>query len=311
MNNTNSTKSYTIGIADTMFARGDMGSLAEKTINDNINSSQGTIEIVRYTVPGVKDLPVACKKLFSENNCDIVIACGFVGAEHVDKICGHEASSAIQLVQLEQKKHIIEVFVHEDEGTDKKLATIMHNRVVKHTLNTIKLLEGRESLQSKAGSGERQGWNNAKQLDISNVISEEAKDNQKFKIGIVVSEFNREITFGMRDQAIEYIKSHRHTSEVLEVPGVFDMPLAIKKFCQDRSVDAIVLLSAVITGETKHDKLIANTTARIAANLSVKFNKPISCGIIGPGATWKQAESRHSEYVKRSVDASLRMLEIL
>ncbi len=50
-----------IGIADTTFARYDMGSLAEKIIEDNISA-----KVVRYTVPGVKDLPAAAKKLFEE-----------------------------------------------------------------------------------------------------------------------------------------------------------------------------------------------------------------------------------------------------
>jgi riboflavin synthase len=296
--------SFRIGIADTMFARGDMGGLAEKTIREKSDH-----QIIRYTVPGVKDLPIACKLLFKDHNCDIVIACGYVGAEAVDKVCGHEASSAIQDVQLKEKKHIIEVFVHEDEGTDRKLVQIMHNRVVKHALNALELLKGPSALQEKAGSGERQGWANAKPLEIDNINSDPTLP-KSYKIGIIVAEFNREITFGMRDRAIEYTKSLGHETSVLTVPGVFDMPLAIKKFCKDRSIDAIILLGAVIKGSTKHDETVANTTANAAVKLSVEFNKPITCGVIGPGATWEQADQRSNEYVKRSIDAALKMLEL-
>ena len=52
-----------IGIADTIFARVDMFSIAKKALED----SQESYKIERYTVPGVKDLPVACKKLLEEN----------------------------------------------------------------------------------------------------------------------------------------------------------------------------------------------------------------------------------------------------
>ena len=152
-----------IGIADTMFARADMGSLAEKTIKE----SDYDIEIVRYTVPGVKDLPVACKKLFDEQKCDIVIALGMSGSAKVDKTCTHEASLGIGKVQLMTNKHILEVFVHEDETeTDEELAKVMHNRTVKHTMNALHLLFNPEELRKKAGSGERQGFANAKSFEL-------------------------------------------------------------------------------------------------------------------------------------------------
>ena len=48
-----------VGVADTMFARGDMGGLAIKTLS----GMQQNIRVERYTVPGIKDLPVAAKKL--------------------------------------------------------------------------------------------------------------------------------------------------------------------------------------------------------------------------------------------------------
>ena len=48
-----------VGIADTTFARVDMASAAIKRLNELTSK----IKIIRYTVPGMKDLPVACKKL--------------------------------------------------------------------------------------------------------------------------------------------------------------------------------------------------------------------------------------------------------
>ena len=54
---------YQIGICDTMFARVDMFAIADRAIKD----SGEDILVERYTVPGVKDLPVAAKKLFEEH----------------------------------------------------------------------------------------------------------------------------------------------------------------------------------------------------------------------------------------------------
>jgi len=152
------TMSSTIGIADTMFARYDMAGLAEKTIKEHAPG----MKIVRYTVPGVKDLPVACKRLFERYECDIVIALGMAGAKPVDKQCAHEASTGIIKVQLLENKHILEVFVHEDEAeNDKDLLKIFKNRTAKHSLNAIALLKGKDELRPWAGKGIRQGSEDA------------------------------------------------------------------------------------------------------------------------------------------------------
>ena len=105
-----------IGIADTTFARYDLA----KSAIDELKSQDTGFKIVRYTVPGIKDLPVACKKLFEERDCDIVMALGMPGSKPIDKQCAHEASIGLIQTQLMCSKHIIEVFVHEDEAGDEK-----------------------------------------------------------------------------------------------------------------------------------------------------------------------------------------------
>ena len=142
-----------IGIADTTFARVNMADFAIAVINKNSKH-----EIERYTVPGFKDLPVACLKLFEDYNCDIVMAFGMAGAAPIDQQCAHEASTAIQNFQLKVKKHIIEVFVHMTESNDdKEIYEIAKNRAEKHALNTIALLKSKTALTEFSGKGRRQG----------------------------------------------------------------------------------------------------------------------------------------------------------
>ncbi len=147
-----------IGIADTTFARFDM---AKSAINELQSNATG-FKILRYTVPGMKDLPVACKKLFEESECDIVLALGMPGAMPVDKQCAHEASMGLIQTQLLCNKHIIEVFVHEDEAkNEKELAWLTERRVREHALNVLDLLFKPESLTKNAGKGLRQGFEDA------------------------------------------------------------------------------------------------------------------------------------------------------
>ena len=142
-----------IGIADTTFARIDMASFAIDTIKKNSDA-----KIVRYTVPGFKDLPVACKKLIEEDNCDIAIALGMAGKAPIDKLCAHEAALGLQTAQLMANRHILEVFVYTDEAkTEKELYQITKNRVMKHSLNALALLKGKTELAKHSGTGKRQG----------------------------------------------------------------------------------------------------------------------------------------------------------
>ena len=143
-----------LGIADTTFSRINMFEIAKKAIKDSLKP----IKIERYTVPGVKDLPVASKILLEKYNCDIVLALGMPGDKEIDKVCAHEASTGIIQTQLLTNKHILEVFVHLDEGKDEnELKEITHNRVYDHTMNAISLMKGKEELSKNAGKGIRQG----------------------------------------------------------------------------------------------------------------------------------------------------------
>ena len=147
-----------IGIADTTFARYDMASSA---INELQSNGTG-FKIVRYTVPGIKDLPVACKKLFEEQHCDIVMALGMPGPQPIDKQCAHEASTGLIQTQLLVNKHIVEVFVHEDEVKDaKELAWLADRRAREHAVNVLDLLFRPSHLTKLAGGGLREGFADA------------------------------------------------------------------------------------------------------------------------------------------------------
>ncbi len=146
-----------IGIADTTFARVNMGAAAIDELKRH-----ATLSIERYTVPGIKDLPVACKKLIEERGCDLVMALGMPGGKDKDKLCAHEASQGLQLAMLMTNKHIIEVFVHEDEAKDdRELAWLLEQRTREHAVNAVKLLFYPRELERDAGTGQRQGFPDA------------------------------------------------------------------------------------------------------------------------------------------------------
>ena len=125
------------------------------------------------------------------------------------------------------------------------------------------------------------------------------------KLGIICAQFNEEITGRMKKAALKRAKELKiEIIEVLDVPGVYDIPFAAKLLLEKKKIDAIATLGAVIKGETDHDKLITHVATKALTKLSLNYKKPISLGIIGPGATDKQADARAEEYAKRAVEAA-------
>lgn len=129
-------------------------------------------------------------------------------------------------------------------------------------------------------------------------------------LAIVVSEFNRDVTEKMLDVAQEYLKKMTFVKMkfIFWVPGTFDMPLAINELVRREDVDVIVTLGAVIKGETAHDLIVAENAARIIADLTIKYDKPISLGITGPDMTFEQAMDRVKIVPIRAIDAVIKMV---
>ena len=134
---------------------------------------------------------------------------------------------------------------------------------------------------------------------------------RKYKIGMVAAEFNFEVTSLMIERATaeaEFLEVE--IARTIMVPGVFDMPLAIKTLLKDPEIDAVITLGAVIEGETEHDEVVMGQASRKVMDLSLEYNKPVAFGLTGPGMTELQAMDR-IEKGAQVVDAAVKMLKRL
>jgi len=122
----------------------------------------------------------------------------------------------------------------------------------------------------------------------------------KMRIGIVCSEYNFDITQMMLERAKEHAKfMDVDVAKVMMVPGVFDIPLAVKSMIKDKGIDGVVTIGAVIEGETEHDQIVIGQAARKITDLAVEYEKPVGLGISGPGMSRLQAQDR----IDRAKDA--------
>ena len=118
----------------------------------------------------------------------------------------------------------------------------------------------------------------------------------KYRIGAVVAEFNFDINQMMLELAKSEAKNRDcEVTRVVMVPGVFDMPLAIKKLIQKDDIDAVITLGSVIEGATDHDQIVASHASRLITDLSVQYEKP----------------HRRVTYGKSAVEAAIKMCDRL
>ena len=129
------------------------------------------------------------------------------------------------------------------------------------------------------------------------------------KLGMVVSTFNYEITGEMSKKAQARAKElGAKIIKIIEVPGSFEIPLAVKELLEVKDIDGVVTIGTIIKGGTDHDTVVAHSVARKLMDLSCEYNKPVSLGISGPNITWQQSEKRIEEYAIRAVDSVVKML---
>ena len=131
-------------------------------------------------------------------------------------------------------------------------------------------------------------------------------------IAIIVSEFNDEVTSRMLSVAKEKATSlNIKVTHICKVPGAYDMPIVANALLQKKDVGAVVTLGAIIKGQTKHDEVISHAAARSLTDLSIKYQKPVTLGISGPGMQERHAYARIRPVAERAVEAAIKISDQL
>jgi 6,7-dimethyl-8-ribityllumazine synthase len=119
---------------------------------------------------------------------------------------------------------------------------------------------------------------NLSEYDIEKVPSAEG-----MKFGIIVAEWNYEITGALAEGAIGTLKKHGTEEKniiVKHVPGTFELTLGAQYMAEYTDVDAVIVLGCVIQGETRHFDFICAGVTQGIIELNVKYNKPFIFGVL-------------------------------
>lgn len=136
----------------------------------------------------------------------------------------------------------------------------------------------------------------------------------KYKIGIVVSEYHDDITFVLRDAAIETLKQYGIKEKhifVENAPGAYEMPLAAKWLYKSKKADAVISLGCVIKGDTDHDVYINHAVAEAIMNLNLETGVPFVFGLLTPNTLQQAKDRAGGKHGNKGVECAVAALKML
>ena len=103
------------------------------------------------------------------------------------------------------------------------------------------------------------------------------KSDADLRIGIVVSEWNDEITSNLCKGAVQTLLENnipRDSIKIQKVPGAFELPLGAQFLLKHQNFDGIITIGSVIQGETKHFDFVCQGVTNGIAQLNIESDIP-------------------------------------
>jgi 6,7-dimethyl-8-ribityllumazine synthase len=138
-------------------------------------------------------------------------------------------------------------------------------------------------------------------------------DAAGMKFGIVVSEWNPEITNALLEGAVNTLVSRNVAEDhiiVRRVPGSFELPLGAQIMVENNDVDAVLCLGCVIQGETRHFDFICQGVTQGIIELSLKYYKPIIFGVLTTMNQQQAIDRSGGKHGNKGVEAAITAIKM-
>jgi 6,7-dimethyl-8-ribityllumazine synthase len=152
---------------------------------------------------------------------------------------------------------------------------------------------------------------------LKNLSTTTLKPNQQFstyRIGIVVAEWNTEITGALLSGAVDFLLEMgvlENNIIVHSVPGSFELSLGAQYLASNNNIDAVLTIGCVIQGETRHFDFICDAVAHGVTNVSLKYNKPVIFGVLTPNSQQQAIDRAGGKHGNKGIEAAETALKML
>lgn len=150
--------------------------------------------------------------------------------------------------------------------------------------------------------------------NLSEIEGSGIPDAAPFKFGIVVSEWNYEITNALKDGAVKTLLENgalEGNITIKQVPGSFELTLGAQYLAEYTDADAVICLGCVIQGETRHFDFICDAVAKGITDLNIKYNLPFIFGVLTPDNQQQAADRAGGKHGNKGDEAAVTAIKML
>lgn len=138
-------------------------------------------------------------------------------------------------------------------------------------------------------------------------------DSSGMRFGIVVSDWNRDITWALLDGAVNTLKKHGTNEEnivVKHVPGSFELTLGAQFLAEYDDLDGVICLGCVIQGETSHFTYICQSVTQGITQLNLEYNIPFIFGVLTTDNHQQALERAGGKYGNKGNEAAVTAIKM-
>ena len=136
---------------------------------------------------------------------------------------------------------------------------------------------------------------------------------QKMRFGIVVSDWNRDITWSLLEGALNTLKKHGAVDKniiIKHVPGSFELTIGAQLIAEYDDVDAVICLGCVIQGETPHFTYICQGVTQGITSLNLEYNIPFIFGVLTTNDKQQATERSGGKHGNKGDEAAVTAIKM-
>lgn len=149
--------------------------------------------------------------------------------------------------------------------------------------------------------------------NLSNYDNTSMLEATDYKIAIVISEWNSQVTKGLLKGVLDTLKSsgvHSNNIVIQYVPGSFELIFGAKKL-QTSAVDAVIAVGCIIQGETKHFDYVCQGVTQGIKDLNVLYDTPVIFCVLTDNNLQQSLDRSGGKYGNKGVEAAVTALKMV
>ena len=152
-------------------------------------------------------------------------------------------------------------------------------------------------------------YQNLSEYDFNSV-----PDASGMSVGIVVAEWNRNITEKLLEGACNNLERHGMKPEniyVQRVPGSFELTYGAKMMAEKLDVDAVIVLGCVVRGDTPHFDYVCSGVTQGITELNVKYDIPFIFGLLTTDNMQQSEDRAGGKYGNKGDEAAVTAIKMI